>query len=120
MTNTIKGRAAVNGVLGYRNPPLNTGMKYVPRTEAYERLQMDGGWLSVAQLAMECGQTETTVDRNLRRQWKSGWLDHRVVDQGAGDPRDGYTVVGGPRKGRGRQRHNEYRARMDPNHWDQP
>ena len=111
-------RASVNGVLGYRNPPLNTGMLYRPRTEAFERLQLDGGWLSVALLAMECGQAETTVDRGLRRQVARGWVETRMVADGVGEPRDGLTSWGSTRKGQGRARHTEYRARMDPDHWD--
>jgi predicted transcriptional regulator len=50
-----------------------------PRTEAYERLVLDGGWLTAAQLAMECGQSEATVDSNLHRQVRLGWVERRTV-----------------------------------------
>ncbi len=50
-----------------------------PRTEAYERLSLDGGWLTSAQLAMETGQDEATVDRTLHRQARAGWLEKRTV-----------------------------------------
>lgn len=112
---TARGRS-----LGYRSPPTNTGMKYLPRTEAYERLQLDGGWLSVSQLAMECGQTEATVDRTLRRQVSAGWLEHRVVDLGTGDWKEGLTSWGSPRRGGARVRRVEYRALMHPPHWPAP
>lgn len=96
--------------LGYRSPPTNTGMHYRPRTEAFERLQLDGGWLTVALLAMQCDQTEATVDRTLRRQVAAGWLTSRVVQLGNGDARHGG-------KANGRQRRVEYRALGDPDHW---
>ena len=103
--------------LGYRSPPTNTGMHYKPRTEAFERLQLDGGWLTPALLAMECGQTEATVDRTLRRQVAAGWLEHRVVDLGTGDAKPGYTTYGQARRGGARVRRVEYRALMQPQHW---
>ncbi len=56
-----------------------------PRTEAYERLVLDGGWLTAAQLAMECGQSDGTVDRSLHRQAQRGWVEKRVIYlEGAG------------------------------------
>ena len=59
-----------------------------PRTQAYERLSLDGGWLTAAQLAMECGQSEGTVADNLHRQARAGWVTKRVV-HGATDQRQG-------------------------------
>ncbi len=50
-----------------------------PRSEAYERLQLDGGWLTAAQLAMECGQLERTVADTLHRQARAGWVQRRTV-----------------------------------------
>ncbi len=50
-----------------------------PRTEAFERLSLDGGWLTAAQLAMECHQSEGTVADNLHRQARIGWVTKRVV-----------------------------------------
>ena len=54
-------------------------MTYPPRTQAFERLALDGGWLTAAALAMECGQSEGTVDRTLHRQARAGWVERRIV-----------------------------------------
>jgi hypothetical protein len=62
---------------------------YLPRTQAYERLSLDGGWLTAAALAMECGQAERTVGRSLHRQVRRGWVESRVVYL-ATDPSTGY------------------------------
>lgn len=58
----------------------NRGMRYAPRTEAYERLALDGGWLTPAQLAMECGMAEASVQRTLDRQVAAGWVERRSVE----------------------------------------
>ena len=50
-----------------------------PRSEAFERLSLDGGWLTAAALAMECHQSENTVSVNLHRQARAGWVEKRVV-----------------------------------------
>lgn len=50
-----------------------------PRTEAFERLSLDGGWLTAAALSMECGQSENTIATNLHRQVRAGWVQKRIV-----------------------------------------
>ena len=72
-----------------------------PRSQAFERLALDGGWLTAAQLAMECHQSENTVADNLHRQARAGWVTKRIV-YGATDQRKG-------RRG-GRDRRVEFKA----------
>jgi hypothetical protein len=71
---------------------------YAPRTEAYERLVLDGGWLSTAQLAMECGQDERSVERTLLRQRLNGWVESRSI------------LLHTRRFGRGQRNRTEWRA----------
>ncbi len=63
-------------------------MTYRPRTEAYERLSLDGGWLTAAQLAMETGQSEAIVYQGLNRQARAGWVESRIVYLAADAYRD--------------------------------
>ena len=81
-----------------------------PRTEAYERLTLDGGWLTPAQLAMECGQSETTVYQSLRRQAKAGYLTHRTVYLASGDAPPGFNDRDQARRSRGVNRRTEFRV----------
>ncbi len=83
---------------------------YTPRTEAYERLALDGGWLTAAALAMECGQSENTVDRALHRQVRAGWLQKRIVYLAVGDAPGGYNTRDQPRRSRTLNRRVEFRV----------
>lgn len=83
---------------------------YIPRTQAYERLTLDGGWLTPAQLAMECGQSERTVYASLRRQAKAGWTEQRTVYLASADAPDGYNNRDQPRRSRVVNRRTEFRV----------
>lgn len=83
-----------------------------PRTEAYERLSIDGGWLTPAQLAMECGQREDTVYESLHRQAKAGYLSQRIVYLASSDAPDGYNSRDQPRRSRGVNRRTEFRVKQ--------
>lgn len=88
------------------------GLLTGPRTEVYERLTLDGGWLTSAQLAMECHQSEATVDRNLHRQTKAGWLERRTVYLASADAPDGYNNRDQPRRARVVNRRTEFRVKQ--------
>ncbi len=81
-----------------------------PRTEAYERLALDGGWLTAAQLAMECGMNEQSVDRTLHRQAAKGWIEKRIVELAHSEPPPGYNQRDQPRRSTTIRRRVEYRA----------
>lgn len=83
---------------------------YIPRTQAYERLTLDGGWLTPAQLAMECGQREDTVYASLHRQTKAGFVEQRTVYLAAGDAPDGYNNRDQARRSRGVNLRTEFRV----------
>ena len=83
---------------------------YIPHTQAYERLTLDGGWLTPAQLAMECGQSEATVYASLHRQVKAGWVSQRTVYLAAGDAPDGYNNRDQARRSRGVNLRTEFRV----------
>lgn len=81
-----------------------------PRTEAYERLCLDGGWLTAAQLAMETGQAEGTVYSSLRRQAQRGYVERRVIDLALADAPDGFNDRDQPRRNRTLNRRVEFKA----------
>ena len=81
-----------------------------PRTQAYERLSIDGGWLTPAQLAMECGQSEDTVYASLHRQVKAGWVTQRTVYLATGDAPSGFNDRDQARRSRGVNRRTEFRV----------
>ena len=81
-----------------------------PRTQAYERLSIDGGWLTPAQLAMECGQSEPTVYKSLHRQTRAGWLEQRTVYLASADPPDGHNNRDQARRSRMVNRRTEFRV----------
>ncbi len=81
-----------------------------PRTQAYERLSIDGGWLTPAQLAMECGQSEVTVYQSLHRQAKAGWVTQRTVYLASGDAPGGFNDRDQARRSRGVNRRIEFRV----------
>ncbi len=83
-----------------------------PRTQAYERLTLDGGWLTPAQLAMECDQSETTVYQSLHRQSKAGFVEQRTVYLAGGDAPDGYNNRDQARRSRGVNRRTEFRVKQ--------
>ncbi len=81
-----------------------------PRTQAYERLTLDGGWLTPAQLAMECGQSEATVYKSLHRQTKAGWLERRIVYLAGADAPDGFNNRDQARRSKTLNRRVEFRV----------
>ena len=81
-----------------------------PRTQAYERLSIDGGWLTPAQLAMECGQSEDTVYQSLHRQTKAGWIEQRTVYLACTDAPGGYNDRDQARRSRTVNRRTEFRV----------
>ncbi len=81
-----------------------------PRTQAFERLTLDGGWLTPAQLAMECGQSETTVYKSLHRQAKAGWVSQRTVYLATGDAPSGFNDRDQARRSRMVNRRTEFRV----------
>ena len=81
-----------------------------PRTQAYERLSIDGGWLTPAQLAMECGQSEATVYQSLHRQTKAGLVEQRIVYLANGDPPAGFNDRDQARRSRTVNRRTEFRV----------
>lgn len=83
-----------------------------PRTQAYERLSIDGGWLTPAQLAMECGQSEDTVYASLHRQAKAGWVSQRIVYLASGDAPSGYNNRDQLRRSRGVNLRTEFRVKQ--------
>jgi len=83
---------------------------YRPRTEAYERLVLDGGWLTSAQLAMECGQAEGTVDRSLHRQVRAGWVVKKITYLALANAPQGYNDRDQPRRSRSLNRRVEFKA----------
>ncbi len=83
-----------------------------PRTQAYERLTLDGGWLTPAQLAMECGQSETTVYQSLHRQTKAGWTEQRTVYLASADGPSGFNDRDQARRSRGVNRRTEFRVKQ--------
>ena len=83
-----------------------------PRTQAYERLTLDGGWLTPAQLAMECGQSEDTVYASLRRQAKAGWVSQRTVYLASADAPDGFNNRDQARRSQGVNRRTEFRVKQ--------
>jgi hypothetical protein len=83
---------------------------YPPRTQAFERLSIDGGWLTAAQLAMECHQSERSVDRSLHRQTKAGWLVKRIVYLAGADAPGGYNNRDQPRRNQTLNRRVEFRV----------
>lgn len=82
----------------------------IPRTQAYERLSLDGGWLTAAQLAMECHQPEKTVYTSLRRQAQAGWVEKRIVELASADAPDGYNDRDQPRRNQAGNRRVEFRV----------
>ena len=87
-------------------------MNYAPRTQAYERLRLDGGWLTPAQLAMECHQTEDTVYASLHRQVKAGWVSQRTVYLATGDAPGGFNNRDQARRSRGVNQRTEFRVKQ--------
>ena len=85
---------------------------YIPHTQAYERLTLDGGWLTPAQLAMECDQSEKTVYASLHRQTKAGWVSQRTVYLASADAPDGYNNRDQPRRARVVNRRVEFRVKQ--------
>ena len=81
-----------------------------PRTQAYERLTLDGGWLTTAQLAMECDQSENTVYQSLHRQVQGGWLERRVVYLAVADAPDGFNNRDQARRNKTLNRRVEFRV----------
>jgi len=81
-----------------------------PRTQAFERLLLDGGWLTPAQLAMECDQSETTVYQSLKRQTKAGWVVQRTVWLALADPPSGFNDRDQPRRNKTLNRRTEFRV----------
>ncbi len=81
-----------------------------PRTQAYERLTLDGGWLTPAQLAMECGQREDTVYQSLHRQTKTGLVEQRTVLLALADAPPGFNDRDQARRSRGVNRRTEFRV----------
>ena len=81
-----------------------------PRTQAYERLSIDGGWLTAAQLAMECHQSEHTVYASLHRQVKAGWVTQRTVYLASADAPDGYNNRDQARRARVVNQRTEFRV----------
>lgn len=85
---------------------------YTPRTQAFERLTLDGGWLTPAQLAMECDQSESTVYASLHRQVKAGWVIQRTVYLASGDAPDGFNDRDQARRSRMVNRRTEFRVKQ--------
>ncbi len=81
-----------------------------PRTQAYERLTLDGGWLTPAQLAMECGQSETTVHHSLHRQTKAGFVEQRTVYLALADAPTGFNDRDQARRNKTLNRRTEFRV----------
>ncbi len=81
-----------------------------PRTEAYERLTLDGGWLTAAQLAMECDQSQITVDRSLHRQVRAGYVQKRITYLALANAPDGYNDREQPRRSHALNRRVEFKA----------
>ena len=81
-----------------------------PRTQAFERLSIDGGWLTPAQLAMECGQKEDTVRRSLYRQARDGWLEQRTVYLALADAPAGFNDRDQARRNKTLNRRTEFRV----------
>lgn len=53
----------------------------VPESKAYEALVLDGGWLTVAALAMESGMREDSVATTMTRLARKGWVEKRERDR---------------------------------------
>ncbi len=83
-----------------------------PRTQAFERLSIDGGWLTPAQLAMECHQREDTVYQSLKRQTRAGWVEQRTIYLALADAPGGFNNRDQARRNKTLNRRTEFRVKQ--------
>lgn len=56
-------------------------MAHRPHTKVVEVLQIDGGWLTTAGVALAAGVADDSADRTLYRWLARGWVERRTVPQ---------------------------------------